>query len=424
VDVASVTGNVTVVQGTGTNLHAVIDSGTLTTVSTVTSVTAIANALPAGNNNIGDVDVASVTGNVTVVQGTATNLKAQAEAYQGGTAVGAANPLQVSLANTGANATAVKVDGSAATQPVSGTVSASNFPATVDTNDGNSGASTLRQVIATDQPALTTAGVFSVKVDQTTPGTTNAVSATNFPATVDTNDGNSGASTLRAVIATDQPALTTAGLLSVKIDQTTPGTTNAVSATNFPATVDVNDGNSGASTVRVVIATDQPKFTTTSNYPAQAFVGSTSTPINLSTDIAAGAFSGAPASTWQNNDAAVPNAQYALAMAEFPDWAAAPVALTTVDLYVLLKDVDGTDDETDAPSGSAQGGAHWVGSYTIAAADALQRRCIVIDLWAVGIIGSITGDFYFKNGTAQNMNNDAGTNAVLKITPFATGFVA
>ncbi len=59
VDVASVTGNVTVVQPTGTNLHAVIDSGTITTVSTVTSVTAIANALPAGNNNIGDVDIAS-----------------------------------------------------------------------------------------------------------------------------------------------------------------------------------------------------------------------------------------------------------------------------------------------------------------------------------------------------------------------------
>lgn len=55
----AVTGNVTVVQPTGTNLHVVTDSGTITTVSTVTSVTAIANALPAGNNNIGDVDVAT-----------------------------------------------------------------------------------------------------------------------------------------------------------------------------------------------------------------------------------------------------------------------------------------------------------------------------------------------------------------------------
>lgn len=54
-----VSGTVTVTQATGTNLHTVVDSGTITTVSTVTAVTAITNALPAGNNNIGDVDVAS-----------------------------------------------------------------------------------------------------------------------------------------------------------------------------------------------------------------------------------------------------------------------------------------------------------------------------------------------------------------------------
>lgn len=41
-----------------------------------------------------------------------------ADLEQGGTAVGAANPVQVTLANTGANATAVKVDGSAVNQPV------------------------------------------------------------------------------------------------------------------------------------------------------------------------------------------------------------------------------------------------------------------------------------------------------------------
>lgn len=51
----AVTGNVTVVQATGSNLHVVADSGTITTVSTVTAVTAISNALPAGTNNIGGV---------------------------------------------------------------------------------------------------------------------------------------------------------------------------------------------------------------------------------------------------------------------------------------------------------------------------------------------------------------------------------
>lgn len=48
-------------------------------------------------------------------------------------------------------------------------------------------------------------------VDQTTPGTTNAVQATNLPATVDTNTGNASANTPRSVIATNQPAIAAAG---------------------------------------------------------------------------------------------------------------------------------------------------------------------------------------------------------------------
>ena len=50
------------------------------------------------------------------------------------TDVSSAAPLQVTLANTSANATAVKVDGSAVTQPVSGTVTASAQPG-VDIGD-------------------------------------------------------------------------------------------------------------------------------------------------------------------------------------------------------------------------------------------------------------------------------------------------
>lgn len=52
---------------------------------------------------------------------------------------------------------------------------------------------------------------------------------------------------------------------SVSIDQTTPGTTNAVHTTNWPTTVDTNSGNKSASTPRVVIATDQPNLTTPLN---------------------------------------------------------------------------------------------------------------------------------------------------------------
>ncbi len=65
----------TVTQATGTNLHTVVDSGTITTVS---SVTAIANALPAGTNaigklaansgvDIGDVDVTSISAGTNLI---------------------------------------------------------------------------------------------------------------------------------------------------------------------------------------------------------------------------------------------------------------------------------------------------------------------------------------------------------------------
>ena len=69
------------------------NGGTLTVDGTVTAAQATAANL-----------------NATVVQSTATNLRTQAESYQGGTAVGSGNPLQVTLANTGANTTALRVE--------------------------------------------------------------------------------------------------------------------------------------------------------------------------------------------------------------------------------------------------------------------------------------------------------------------------
>lgn len=153
--------------------------------------------------------------------------------------------------------------------------------------------------------------------------------------------------------------------------------------------------------------------------PTRQFLGAAQTCINTATDIAAGNFSGAPAATYDNTtDAAVPYAPFARAMAEFPDWAAAPVAGTIISLWGVLKDTDGTDDDTDAPSGTAEGGARWFGAFKIAAADALQRRTITIDTLGVEKV-----DFYLKNETAQNLNNDAGTSCVLKVTPLAVGVV-
>jgi hypothetical protein len=151
--------------------------------------------------------------------------------------------------------------------------------------------------------------------------------------------------------------------------------------------------------------------------PTRQIFGTAQTVINTGTDIAASNFSGAPAATFDNTtDAAVPYATHAEAMLEAPDWAAAPVAGTAIALYGVLKDTDGTDDDTDAPATTAPGGGRFFGSWVIAAADALQRRTITIDL-----TGCRQVDFYILNGTAQNMNNDGGTNCVVKITPFVIG---
>lgn len=148
----------------------------------------------------------------------------------------------------------------------------------------------------------------------------------------------------------------------------------------------------------------------------QQILGTAQTVINTAVDIAAGNF-GATTTTFDNTtDALVPYAPFGKAMMEAPDWAAAPVAGTVVSLWGVLKDTDGTDDDTDAPSGTANGGARYFGSWVIAAADALQRRTIVISLKGVEKC-----DFYTKNETAQNMNNDAGTSHIVKITPFTIG---
>jgi hypothetical protein len=153
------------------------------------------------------------------------------------------------------------------------------------------------------------------------------------------------------------------------------------------------------------------------DYRQRQYFGTAQTVINTGTDIAAGNFSGAPAAEFDNTtDAAVPYAPFAEAMIELPDWGAAPVAGTLVELWGVLKDTDSTDDDTDAPSGAASGGARSFGAWIIAAADALQRRTITISLEGVRKC-----DFYIKNGTAQNLNNDGGTNCVLKITPFTYG---
>ena len=113
----TVDGTVTANAGTGTfvvsstQLPSVLASDRLKVdgsgVTQPVSGTITANA-GTGSFNVAQATAASL--NATVVQGTATNLKTQAEVYQGGSAVASGNPLQVTIANTGANSTAIKTE--------------------------------------------------------------------------------------------------------------------------------------------------------------------------------------------------------------------------------------------------------------------------------------------------------------------------
>lgn len=154
------------------------------------------------------------------------------------------------------------------------------------------------------------------------------------------------------------------------------------------------------------------------NIPTKQFFGTAQTCINTTTNLAAGNFSGAPAATFDNTtDAAVPYATHAVATLVVPDWAAAPVAGTTFELWGVLQDVDGTNDDTDAPSGTSQGGARYFGKFDVAAVDALQRRTTNISLMGVQKV-----NFYLKNGTAQQATN--ASSMTLKVTPFSYGVTA
>lgn len=145
-------------------------------------------------------------------------------------------------------------------------VQVTNLPATVDTNTGNASASTPRVVLASNQPSIT-------------------VHDSAFPTTFDLNAGAAGASTLRVVIgtggATPLPTgaatqTTLAALLAVfpttlDLNQGSAGaSTLRTAVANLPTTVDTNSGNKSSSTLRFVLATDQPNLTTALNVQVTA----------------------------------------------------------------------------------------------------------------------------------------------------------
>jgi hypothetical protein len=122
------TGSFTVAQATGSNLHMTCDSGCSSSAgfsdsaAFTTGTTAIN---PAGGLFDDTPPAAITTGKAAAVRITNNRALHINLRNQAGVEIATASaPMQVSLANTAANATAVKVDGSAVTQPVSGTITA------------------------------------------------------------------------------------------------------------------------------------------------------------------------------------------------------------------------------------------------------------------------------------------------------------
>lgn len=155
------------------------------------------------------------------------------------------------------------------------------------------------------------------------------------------------------------------------------------------------------------------------DYKAKQFFGTAQTVFNYSSaDITAGNFSPAGTDFDNTSDSSVPYADRAMCMLEC-DYASAPTEGQTVDLYALMLNIDGTDDETDAPSGAATNGAHYLGSWVLDNSTGLQRRWMVCSLEGITAFTP-----YVKNGSSTDMDCNGGTSAlVVKITPFVIGSV-
>lgn len=180
----------------------------------------------------------------------------------------AANPLQVSLANTAANGTAVKVDGSAVTQPVSLTSTTVTGNVTVVQPTGTNLHTVLDSGVLTSITNALPAGsnlLGKVGIDQTTPGTTNLVAlAANQTVNVAQvngvtplmGNGGTGTGSPRVTLVSDGTAISTAGFISVKTDQTTHGTTDLVAAdiTKIAGTNIVNGGLAGSQSIGGTVA--------------------------------------------------------------------------------------------------------------------------------------------------------------------------
>lgn len=276
-------GNFTVVQPTGTNLHVVVDSAPSTPVTgTVTANQGTSPWVVSGTvtSNIGTTNGLALD---TSVNGLQVSQGSTTSGQKGGLTLGAvttaapsyttAQTSPLSLTTAGA----LRTDGSATTQPISGSVSVSNFPATQAVTQSTSPWVVSGTVAATQSGAWTTGRTWSLLnttdsvnvgnfpasqvVSQPTAASLNATVVQSSGANLHVNVDSAPTTTVTGTVAVTQStspwvvstaqlpttlgAKTTANSTAVNIasDQTVP-ISGSVSVSNFPATTAVTQSTS------------------------------------------------------------------------------------------------------------------------------------------------------------------------------------
>lgn len=137
--------------------------------------------------------------------------------------------------------------------------------------------------------------------------------------------------------------------------------------------------------------------------------GSPTTVISLTASVTSGS-SGGGTTVLDNSSTLYP---WAVATLDVPDtFGGTPTDNSTVDLYMVLQDVDSTSDDTADPASGDMESAQLVGSFLIYNTDEAQRKTITISLHGVQ-----KAKYYIYNGCGQTLTYSSNAITV-KITPF------
>lgn len=147
-----------------------------------------------------------------------------------------------------------------------------------------------------------------------------------------------------------------------------------------------------------------------SNELKQVFSATTTTVVDLTADLTNNSVGGGSA-LLDNSTELYP---YAVAVFNNPgSFGAAPTNLSSVNLYAVLQDTDGTSDDSAAPASADVESARFMGAFPVYDTDEEQRVSINISL-----AGIRKAYFYIENKTGQTITG-AASHIYVKITPYS-----